>query len=94
MKKSEMIDMLIDHEIPFVDYGYVYVRKNGDLVHWGEICHIEHNGKWVKANLYRLPKIYAECCLMSKYYDQWYSPDELDLADQRMINELKAEFGG
>jgi len=93
MKKSEIIDMLKGYEIPFVDYGCVYVKDNGDLVHWGEVCHIEHNGKYVKANLYKLPTIYAECCLISDYYDEWYSPDEIHHARERMMDEVKAEFG-
>ncbi len=93
MSKSEIIEKLKGGEVPFSDYGFVYVKDNGDLVHWGEVCGIEHNGKWLKANLYKLPKIFSECCLYSSYYDEWYSPEELHLASKRIQSEIKQEFG-
>lgn len=94
MSKTEIIEKLKGSEMLFSDYGFVYVRDNGDLVHWGEVCKIEHKGKWLKANLYKLPKIFSECCLYSRYFDEWYNPEELHLASKRLLNELKKEFRG
>ena len=93
MKKADIIKELIGSEFHFYDYGICYLRENGVIVHWGEPCYVEHNGKEVVANLYKLPKVWAECCANSNYYYEWYGPEDKEVYSRMLREELKMEFG-
>ena len=93
MKKADIIKSIIGHEFHFSDYGICGLRSDGVVVNWGEPCHVEHNGKWVIANLYKLPKVWAECCANSNYYYECYGPEDKEVYSRMLREELKMEFG-
>ena len=94
MNKAELIKEVQNCEFHFSDYGICGVREDGVVVSYGEPCYVEHNGKWVIANLWRLPKIWAECCLDSNYHYEWHSPEYADEYHKMYMREMEAEFGG
>jgi|2_EtaG_2_1085320.scaffolds.fasta_scaffold42033_2 hypothetical protein len=93
MRKSELINELIGCEFHFEEYGICGVRQDGVVVFFGEPCYVEHNGKRVIANLWKLPKIWTKCCLDSNYHYEWYHPDDASEYSRLYLAEMKAEFG-
>ena len=48
MTKAMIIKELVGTEFHFSDYGVCGLNKNGDVIHWGEVCKVEiDNGDYV-----------------------------------------------
>jgi len=92
MKKAELIKEVIGMEFHFDEYGICGVREDGIVVHWGEPCRVEHNGKLVIANLWKLPKVWVECCLNSSYWYEWIPPEYAHKYNEYLMKEMKEEF--
>ena len=76
--KKEMIKELIGREFNFTDYGMCGLMENGDVVHCGEVCNIydEDKDRYVKANLYNLPKKWTLAVQHSVLCYDWADPDD------------------
>ena len=94
MTKAELIKEAQNLEFHFDIYGICGVNKDGIVGSYGEPCKVEHNGKEVVANLWKLPKVWAACCVDSNYFYEWISPEYADEYHKMYMRELKAEFGG
>jgi hypothetical protein len=93
MTKADYIKEAQNLEFNFTDEGYCGVNKEGVVVKWGKPCKVEINGKEVIANLWKLPKIWAECCVNSNYFDEWISPKYAEAYHKMYMKEIEAEFG-
>tara|TARA_R100000005_G_C4969507_1_gene182995 strand:+ start:818 stop:1105 length:288 start_codon:yes stop_codon:yes gene_type:complete len=91
MTKKEIIESLVGHEFHFTDYGICGLRKNGDIVRFGEVCQVDPDGwDYVKANLYKLPKKWAIAVQHSVLHYEWVDPDDQEYMmeqDNRMLKE-------
>ena len=93
MKKNEIVGSLIGCEFYFTDYGVCGLRKNGDVVHWGEVCEVENDkGQYVKANLYKLPKKWASAVQFSNLTDQWTEPDDTETREEILNWMIKEDL--
>ena len=95
--KKTMIEDLRGFEFLFVDYGYCAIDKAGNGYHWGEICEVElPNGKYVKANLYKLPIVWTKACQYATYFDEWIGVEKEDVEYMNKIwgRALKDEMEG
>ena len=94
MTKAMIIKELVGTEFHFSDYGVCGLNKNGDVIHWGEVCKVEiDNGDYVKANLYKLPKKWASACLHSSLFYGWTDPDDTETRSRMTMAMLEEEVG-
>ena len=94
MTKAEYIKEAQNLEFSFDIHGICGVNKDGIVVSYGEPCKVEIDGKEVIANLWKLPKVWAECCVNSNYFDEWISPEYADEYDEMYMRQSELEFGG
>jgi len=94
MTKAEYIKEAQNLEFPFDIHGICGVNDDGIVVSYGEPCKVEIDGKEVIANLWKLPKVWAECCVDSNYFDEWISPEYADEYHKMYMRQLELEFGG
>lgn len=95
--KKTMIEDLRGCEFPFTDYGICGIDKEGNVLNWGEVCKVElPNGKYVKANLYKLPLAWTKACQYANYFCEWIGTEKEDVEYMNKIwgRALKDEMEG
>ena len=91
MTKASLIKELIGSEFYYSDYGICGLAENGDIIHWGEVCNADLGDKYVKANLYKLPKKWAGAVQHSILFDEWIDPDDTETMSRMTMAMLEEE---